>query len=147
MWLIAGVFVILLQLIIPRFIIFWIGSSAILVSIITLSGHASSLMHQSAYFISLSFFQILTWKLLIENHIPFLAATSCNKTVLIGIEGIVMLECDAGVTGEVELYQSYKGIRRWKAFSDEKIKPGEIIIVAEARGIRLHVKKKDFTCT
>jgi len=144
MWLIAGISVILLQLIIPYFMIFWIGSSAILVSILTLSGHSENYMHQSAYFISFSLFQILTWNLLIKNKIPFIAINNSDKTALAGIEGIVRSECDTDITGEVELYQSYKGIKRWKAISDENIKQDEIVIVVEARGVRLYVKKKDF---
>ena len=60
---------------------------------------------------------------------------------LIHLSGKCIVHIEKGRPGEVELYESYHGLTKWKAESSETISEGEEIQVVEASGIKLIVKK------
>ena len=60
---------------------------------------------------------------------------------LIQLSGVCVDRIEPKKPGTVELFESYHGLKRWKAESSEIIEPEEEIQVIEATGIRLVVKK------
>jgi membrane protein implicated in regulation of membrane protease activity len=57
------------------------------------------------------------------------------------LRGKCTAHIEKGRSGEIELYESYHGLTKWKAEASETISEGEEIQVVEASGIKLIVKK------
>jgi membrane protein implicated in regulation of membrane protease activity len=82
---------------------------------------------------------LVIWFVLLKKY--FNPQKEERDPTLINLNGKCMVRIEKGRPGEVELYESYHGLTKWKAESSETISEGEEIQVVEASGIKLIVKK------
>jgi membrane protein implicated in regulation of membrane protease activity len=140
MWLALGVFLVALEIIAPGFIIFWFGLSGIIISIISYTGIIQDEIYLWTLFFATSMVFLALWFFLLKKYFTPKEEKERDPT-LVNLSGKCTSHIEKGRPGEVELYESYHGLRKWKAESSETISEGEEIIVVEAAGIKLIVKK------
>ena len=138
-WLAIGVILIALEIIIPGFIIFWFGLSGIITAFFSFSGIIEDALYLWMLFFGSSIVFLILWFGLLKKY--FNPQKDERDPTLINLSGKCTTHIEKGRPGEVELYESYHGLTKWKAESSETILEGEEIRVVEASGIKLIVEK------
>jgi len=141
-WILAGVLIACTELLFPAMVSIWSGLAAVLVGIMVWAGIISpeNYRWQFFWFFSLTIFLLLFWFFYLKNRFSGYANDSRDSSLL-NLKGVALTGIEKGKPGEVELYQHFHGIKKWKADSDETIEAGDPVIVFDAEGIRLRVKK------
>ena len=143
MWLTLGVFLIALEIVAPGFIIFWFGLSAIITAAFAKTGIIQDQIYLWFLFFASSIVFLCLWFGLLKKHYDkkFKVKDDERDPTLVNLSGKCISKIEEGRPGEVELYESYHGLTKWKAESSETILEGDEIKVVEASGIKLIVKK------
>jgi len=141
-WILAGVLIAFTELLFPAMVSIWSGLAAVIVGLMVCFGLISpeSYKWQFLWFFSLTIFLLLFWFFYLKRRFSSYANDTRDSSLL-NLKGVALTKIEKGKPGEVELYQHYHGIKKWKADSDVTIEPGDIIEVFEASGIKLRVKK------
>ena len=135
----VGIFLIIIEIFIPNFIIMWFGVSAIITAIPVYFG-ASTKAVILTYAISLLMLTTLVRKITINYFSKSSQGVKTNTMNLIGKTGIVSEEIDQiAATGRVRV-----GKEEWSAIShsNEMILKGEKILVHAIEGVKLIVMKE-----
>jgi membrane protein implicated in regulation of membrane protease activity len=140
MWLALGVILIALEIIAPGFIIFWFGLSGIITALFSYTGIIQNEIYLWILFFGSSVTFLTIWFTLLKKYFNPKEEEERDPT-LIHLKGKCSVNIEKGRPGEVELYESFHGLTKWKAESSETISEGEEIQVVEASGIKLIVKK------
>ncbi|MCL1911539.1 MAG: NfeD family protein [Leptospirales bacterium] len=138
-WLALGVFFMAMEIIVPGFVIFWFGLGAIITSFFAFTGIIQNAIYLCILFSISSVAFLSLWFGLLKKR--FVSQKEERDPTLVNIIGKCTTHIEKGHPGEVELYESYHGLTKWKAESFETILEGEEIQVVEASGIKLIVKK------
>jgi len=142
MWLTLGVFLIALEIVAPGFIIFWFGLSAIITAIFAKTGIVQDQIYLWFLFFASSIAFLGLWfGVLKKRYDKKFKEKDERDPTLVNLAGKCIVKIENGRPGEVELYESYHGLTKWKAESSETILEDEEIKVVEASGIKLIVKK------
>lgn len=139
----AGLILGACEIIVPGFVIFWFGIGAVITGLTTLSGITTSYLSQSVLFALSSAVFLVVWFRFLKRKFPKLSNDASRDPLLSGIEGIVTKKVLPGKPGEIDLYANFHGITHWKAEASEEIESGEEIVVVEAKGITLLIKRKE----
>jgi len=139
MWLALGVFLVALEIVIPGFVIFWFGLSGIITAFFSFTGIIQNEIYLWILFFVSSVIFLSLWFGLFRKH--FKSEEEERDPTLTNLIGKCTAYIEKGRPGEVELYEGYHGLTKWKAESSETILEGEEIQVVEASGIKLIVKK------
>lgn len=140
-WLAIGFVLMGLEVLIPGFILFWFGIGAILTSFFAWFGIITNSQWQWIFFFLSSLFLLTLWFTVLKKVFKKETEDEYRDPTLVTLRGKVSKIIKPGIPGEVELYELYHGIKTWKADSDVEIQEDEEIIVEEASGIKLKVKK------
>ena len=140
MWLALGLFLLALEAISPGFLIFWFGLSGIITALFSFTGIIQNEIYLWILFFGSSLTFLMLWFGVLKKHFNPKKDEERDPT-LINLKGKCTVHIEKGRPGEVELYESYHGLTKWKAESSETILEGEEIQVVEASGIKLIVKK------
>jgi membrane protein implicated in regulation of membrane protease activity len=141
-WLALGVFLIALEIVAPGFIVFWFGLSAIITAGFSYTGIIQKELYLWLLFFASSIVFLSLWfGLLKKRYEKRYKEKDERDPTLIDLGGKCTVHIEKGRPGEVELYESYHGLTKWKAESSDTILEGEEIQVVEASGIKLIVKK------
>ncbi|HOP63997.1 MAG TPA: NfeD family protein [Spirochaetota bacterium] len=143
MWLALGAVLMALEIVAPGFIIFWFGLGAALTALLSFTGVVESEMIQWLVFFSSSILFLGLWFGFLRKKFRPGSDDDQRDPTLYHLRGKCMSRIEPGKPGEVELYEHYHGITRWKAESSEVIELNDEIQVLEASGIKLIVKKDE----
>ena len=138
-WFALGVILIALEIIAPGFIIFWFGLSGIITAIFSFTGIIQNEIYLWILFFGSSLTFLALWFGVLNKY--FYKQEDERDPTLSNLRGKCTEHIEKGRPGEVTLYESYHGLIKWKAESEETILEGEEIHVVEASGIKLMVKK------
>ena len=139
LWLALGVILIALEIIIPGFIIFWFGLGGIITALFSFTGIIQDEVYLWILFFASSMIFLTIWFTLLKKY--FNPKEEERDPTLIHLKGKCTVNIEKGRPGEVELYESFHGLTKWKAEASETISEGEEIQVIETSGIKLIVKK------
>lgn len=140
-WLAIGILLMVLEIVMPTFIVFWFGLSGVITAFSAWTGIVDSLLYQFLLFCVSSLIFLGLWFGFLKKR--FVKETYDDKRdpTLLKLRGKCTAPIEAGKPGEVELYESFHGLKKWKAYSDDSINLEDEIQVMEADGIKLIVKK------
>lgn len=140
-WLAVGILLMLLEIAVPTLIVFWFGLSGLITAFAVWTGMVDSLLYQCLLFFASSVVFLGLWFGWLKRR--FVKETDDDKRdpTLLKLRGRCTVPIDKGKPGEVELYEPYHGIKKWKADAYESVNFEDEIQVLEADGIKLIVKK------
>jgi len=142
-WMTICLVFIAIDIFVPGFAVFLLGLSAAFTSILCITHTVSVLQHQILAFIFGSVALLSIWFVQLRKWFPNLDVREKRNQVISGIRGRVVETIGPEHNGEIVLFESFHGITRWKAESVHEIPPGIDIVVVEARGLKLVVKKDE----
>ncbi len=140
-WIAIGLGLMGLEALVPGFVIFWFGAGAMLVALLTALGVYADQAWQWASFFLSSLVFLGIWHAILRPRFGRKTVDETRDPTVSGQTGSVVREIRPGVPGEVELSVPLYGIRRWQAMADETLSPGTPVIVTEAEGVRLFVRR------
>lgn len=143
-WLAIGLVFLSLEIVVPGFVVFWLGVGGVITSVGVFLGviPAGSAEAQWLVFLLSSLSLLLGWHFYFKKYFGNQVVDDARDPSVSGLRGRVVKAIAPGIPGEVELYSNYHGIRRWQAEADEALYEDDEVDVLEARGIRLYVKRK-----
>jgi membrane protein implicated in regulation of membrane protease activity len=139
LWLIAGIVMVILEFVLPGFVIVFFGVGAIVVGIICWLW-AISFNMQLVLFMAISVVLLLAIRKWVKNI--FVGYTSSQEEIgelskeFAGEQAMVVAEIVPDKPGKVEFHGT-----NWEAEADEPIASGERVEIVGQRSIRLKVKK------
>lgn len=142
-WLAVGVILMAVEIVAPGFIIFWFGLGAALAALLTFAGITGSWLIQTLVFFSSSIVFLVLWFRVFKKKFAGPTDDDQRDPTLYSLKGKCTSKIEPGKPGEVELYETYHGLKKWKAESSEVIDANDEIRVLEASGIKLIVIKDD----
>lgn len=141
-WLAVGAVLVAIEMLMPGFIVFWFGLAAFITAFVVFLGIIETLEYQYLFFFISSAVFLMLWFGVLKKHFKKENNDDERDPTLANLRGRCTIAIDgAGKPGEVELYEPYHGITKWKAESSELINVGDEIFVLEASGIKLIIKK------
>ncbi|MCL2026424.1 MAG: NfeD family protein [Leptospirales bacterium] len=140
MWLALGIVLIAMEIIAPGFVIFWFGLSGIITAFFAYTGMIKNQVYLWILFFVSSIAFLCLWFGVLKKRFRKEEKEERDPT-LTHLGGKCTVAIEKGRPGEVELYESYHGLTKWRAESSETILVDEEIQVLEASGIKLIVKK------
>jgi inner membrane protein len=140
-WFLLGIALMLLELVLPGFVVIFFGFGALITALLSYLGIVNDIIFQLAVFIVSSLLTLAIFRKRFSSSFKGNVARTLKKGESIdniaGDKVIVRAEIIPGqLGGKVE----YNGTA-WDADSDENIKSGEVAIIIERNNLRLKVKK------
>lgn len=142
-WLAIGLILMAVEIVAPGFIIFWFGLGAALTALLTFTGIIESDAYQWLIFFTSSVIFLILWFGFLKKRFRPETDDDQRDPTLFLLRGRCISRIEPGKPGEVELYETYHGLTRWRAESAGVIEVNDEIQVLEASGIKLIVKKND----
>mgnify|MGYP000324321681 CR=1 FL=1 len=136
-WLAIGIVIMALEAIVPGFILFWFGVAGVVTGLVTWLGLVPALEWQILIFFLFSAVLLILWFAFFARRFTH---TSPRDVTIIGYRGKVIRAVKPMQVGEVELYDSLNGLKRWKAVADVPLEVDTEIEVIETSGIKLKVQ-------
>lgn len=136
-WSAVGIVIMALEAVVPGFILFWFGVSGLLTGFFTWLGVLQIIEWQVLFFFSSSAMLLLIWFVFFAKRF---ARNGPRDITIAGHRGRVTKAVKPMQVGEVELYDSLNGIKRWKAVADVPLDIDTEIEVVETSGIKLKVQ-------
>lgn len=140
-WLAIGLLLMALEIVVPALVLFWFGVGAVLAALFVLIGVLSSAEAQWIFFFLSSLAFLAFWHFYLKKHFRKDREDDYLDPTLTNLLGTVTREIRPGIPGEVELHHNFHGLKKWTAESGENIGAGEEVVVLEAKGIKLVVKR------
>lgn len=140
-WFLLGIALMLLELVLPGFVVIFFGFGALITALLSYLGIINDIILQLAVFIVSSLLTLLIFRRRFSSSFKGNVSRTLKKGESIdniaGDKVIVTAEIIPGqLGGKVE----YNGTT-WDADSDENIKTGEVALIVERNNLRLKVKK------
>jgi membrane protein implicated in regulation of membrane protease activity len=141
-WLAIGIIIMACEIIMPGFIIFWFGAGGVLTALFIFIGiiPADAAEWQWIFFFLSSSALLGLWQFFFRKKFNADVVDESRDATMNRLKGRATSKISPGIPGEVELYSSYHGIKKWQAESTEVIEAGEEVEVSDANGIKLIVK-------
>ena len=140
-WLAVGAVLVAVEILAPGFIIFWFGLASLITSFLTFIGLVEAIEYQLFIFFVSSAIFLFLWFGLLRKRFQKESDDDKRDPTLAKLRGKCIAPIGSGRPGEVELYEAYHGLTKWKADSSEMVEIDDEIIVVESSGIKLVVKK------
>ncbi len=137
-WLILGITLILLEIIIPGFVIIFFGFSAIIISLLVYTGLVTNILYQFFYWSIISILLVFLLRKIVVKFVPSLEKNEYSKDTLVGMIASVIEEINPqSGTGKVKIAGTY-----WKAISMDGsiIEINRKVIVEKQDNLLLYVK-------
>lgn len=140
-WVVLGLMLMMAELIIPAFFVFWFGISAIAVGLILFLVPTLPFSLQLLAWSALSVALIFLWFKIFKRH-AFKSTVAISRTEFVGQKGIVVRQIEPFSKGRVRFQKPILGDDEWDATAgDEAIKEGEFIVIDDVEGHILRVRK------
>jgi membrane protein implicated in regulation of membrane protease activity len=138
-WFLIGLFLFLLELVVPGFIIFFFGFGAWVTALICLVSHPGTNLEIMIFAIT-SVLSLVALRKMIQNKF-FYSKSNSSESVedeFTGKEGLALIDFGKGRKGKVE----FKGTT-WNAESNSEIKEGQTVIITKKESFSLFVEPKN----
>lgn len=140
-WFIGGIVLMMIEFIIPHFIMFFFGIGAVVTAVLSWAGIINSFEIQIAVFIGVSLVTLILLRRLLQNYFTGRkSSTSLDGSIrddIIGKRAIVIEEINAEkLTGKIEIHGT-----QWRASSEDMIANGESVEIVGRKDLTLLVKK------
>ncbi|MCX7949053.1 MAG: NfeD family protein [Treponemataceae bacterium] len=140
LWLSIGIGLMALEAIVPGFILFWFGAAALVVSFSTWVGLTTQLEWQLLIFFLFAIGSLVLWFSFARKRFK---KDGPRDITISGQRGIITSEVVPGKIGEVELFDSLNGLKKWKVIAEVPLQVGTEVEIVETSGIKLKVKPVD----
>jgi len=137
-WFILGLVLLLLELVVPGFVIIFFGVGAWITALVCLIANPGINL-QAAIFAVTSLIALLDFRKMIQNKFIYSKddKSEAIEDEFTGREAIAINDFGPGTTGKVE----FRGTQ-WNAESGSEIKSGQHLIIIEKVNVKLIVKPK-----
>ncbi len=137
-WIAFGVILVVLEIIVPQFVVIWFGLSAILIGAIDRFAELS-FSTQLALWIIFSLLFLYVW---LKYFKPKTITDSGMTEQGLGTKGIVKEKITPTKRGKVIFETPVLGSSEWSATSDEVLEEGEKVTIKSVHGQLINVKKE-----
>ncbi len=139
-WIVAGIILVILEMVIPSFTIIWFGMAAIVVGLFSLITGTTSIPTQLAAWIVLSCLFTYGWFRFFRQETKTLAGQ--GKDAIIGRTGVVVRITDATFPGGVIRFPiAVLGSDEWTFIAEEPLEVGDRGVIVDIAGDKLMIKK------
>ncbi|MCL2760913.1 MAG: NfeD family protein [Desulfuromonadales bacterium] len=139
-WFIIGIILIILELILPSFVLIWFGIAAILTGIVALFVDSTPVLLLVFSFFSIISFSIGWFKFIKPSKLK--SQTGQGKESIIGEAGIVIsVEKQDFITGRVRFQIPVLGDETWDFISEDDVHIGDRVVISDIAGSKLKIKK------
>lgn len=141
-WVVFGMLLILAELVVPSFTIFWFGLGALLVAVlIWLQPDMTLSLQMVVWAITSSLFALAWFRLLRPMMVDRTKAGIAREAVL-GETGQVIQAPLAERRGQVRFTTPVLGDDEWEFICEETVQVGDRVVIADISGNTLIVKKR-----
>ncbi len=144
-WLIFGAALIICEIFIPSFTIFWFGLAGVLVSLCLFVMPGMAIQWQLLLWGLFSTFFAIFWFRYMKPRMTDNTKAGIAREAVIGESGLVIREPLAGTRGAVRFATPLFGAEEWPFLCDEDVAVGERVFVADISGNTLIVSKRNGT--
>lgn len=140
-WIVAGLVLVMAELVVPAFVVFWFGLGAVIVGLLLWAMPSLSLATQMLIWSFASCTMVVLWFRLFKPHLHKSRVGMSDDATLIGEVGLMSRDVDQFQRGEVRFQKPMIGTDRWGCIADERIAAGERVRVVSVEGTLVKVKK------
>lgn len=137
-WVVLGIVLMLSELFIPTFFIFWFGISAMVTGLLSLL-LPLSLAGQLLSWTILSIILVFAWFRFFKQ--PDKTKSGLSREAFIGQRGLIIKDVSEMSAGEIRFQRPIMGSDRWPVISDDTIKTGEKALITDIIGQTLKVER------
>jgi membrane protein implicated in regulation of membrane protease activity len=141
-WLVFGMILIIAEIFIPSFTIFWFGLGAIAIAIISMLLPIQSLTMQLLIWAVASALFTFLWFKIFRPHVIKRTNSSGSKEAILGESGDVIKPPVDRQPGIVRFSIPILGSDEWPFTSEEQVDFGDRVVIKEISGNTLIVKKR-----
>lgn len=140
-WLIVGVALILAELAVPSFTIFWFGLGALIVAAVLWLAPGTALSLQLLIWAAASCLLTFLWFKLLKPRMTDRTNAGIAREAALGEKGIVLTAPGKEKRGRVRFTTPLMGSDEWPIICHEPIRPGDRVAVKDISGNTLIVTK------
>jgi membrane protein implicated in regulation of membrane protease activity len=142
-WLVFGMILIISELFIPSFTIFWFGLGAIAIAVVSMLLPIRSLTIQLLIWAAASVVFTLLWFKYFRPHVVNRTQSGLSKEAILGESGDVIKPSMDGQPGIVRFSVPILGSDEWLFICEEQVTFGDRVIIKDISGDTLIVKKRN----
>jgi hypothetical protein len=140
-WLAFGMILIITELFIPSFTVFWFGLAALIVGSVLLVAPATSFTWQLFLWAIASAFMTYLWFKLFKPLMADRTKAGISREAIVGETGQVIRAPEAGQRGVVRFATPILGAEEWPFICDQAVAVGDRVSVQEISGNTLVVSR------
>lgn len=140
-WLVFGMLLMLLELAVPSFTIFWFGLGALAVGILLLLAPAVSLTWQILLWVVASSACAIFWFKILKPRMTDRTKAGLSREAVIGETAMVTRLPEGDRRGELRFAVPLLGSDTWPFFCADEVAVGDRVMVQELSGNTMTVKK------
>lgn len=140
-WLAFGMILIITELFIPSFTVFWFGLAALIVGSVLLVAPATSFTWQLFLWAIASAFMTYLWFKLFKPLMADRTKAGISREAIVGETGQVIRAPEAGQRGLVRFATPILGAEEWPFICDQAVAVGDRVSVQEISGNTLVVSR------
>lgn len=140
-WIMAGLGLMMAELVLPTFVVFWFGLGAVIVGLLLWLMPSLNFAAQMLIWSIASCAMVVLWFRLFKPHLHKTRVGMSDDATLIGEVGLMLRDVDQFQRGEVRFQKPLIGSERWGCIADEAIAAGERVRVVSVEGTLVKVKK------
>src|SRR5210317_930497 len=139
-WLVFGMILMLLELAVPSFTIFWFGLGALAVGVLLLVVPGLSLTLQVLVWIIASAAFVLFWFKVLKPRMTDITTSGIGREVMLGETAMVTRVPEGDRRGEIRFSVPMLGSDTWPFICDDDVAVGDRVAVREISGNTMLVK-------
>ena len=143
-WLVFGMILMLLELAVPSFTIFWFGLGALVVGVLLLVVPGLSLTLQVLVWIIASAAFVLFWFKVLKPRMTDKTTSGIAREAVLGETAMVTRVPEGDRRGEIRFSVPMLGSDTWPFICDDEVAVGDRVAVREISGNTMLVKKVTF---
>lgn len=140
-WLVFGMILVLLELAVPSFTIFWFGLGALIVGALLLVAPGISLTGQILVWVIASCAFVLFWFKVLKPRMTDRTHAGISREAVLGETGMVTRVPEGERRGEMRFAVPMLGSDTWPFICDDDVVVGERVMVQDVSGNTMMVKK------
>jgi membrane protein implicated in regulation of membrane protease activity len=142
-WLVFGMILIISELFIPSFTIFWFGLGAIAIAVISMLVPIRSLTIQLLIWTAASIFFTVLWFKYFRPHVINRTKSGGSKEAILGESGDVIKPSIDKQPGIVRFSIPILGSDEWPFICEEQVTFGDRVVIKDISGNTLIVRKRN----
>ena len=140
-WLVFGMLLILLELMVPSFTIFWFGLGALIVGLLMLIAPDISLNWQIMVWIAASTAFVFFWFKVLKPRMTDRTTAGISREAVLGETAMVTRLPEGDRRGEIRFAVPMLGSESWPFISVDEVAVGDRVVVQDVSGNAMMIKK------